>query len=90
LIKDVKKQFKRNKNMRIFFRKVVKATYKKDTLTIFYKNGTKERYKGECTVWHALPYMKSCDTILDGKLYEIWKYIQNYGNPYPLAHKTKT
>lgn len=27
------------------------------------------------------------ERINDGELYEIWKYIQHHGNPYPNAHE---
>lgn len=66
-----------------------KATYDKDTkiLTKYWSDGNKYEYKGSCTVWHKLPYMKRAGTMTESGLCDIWEYINHYGNPYPHAHK---
>lgn len=68
---------------------VVMATYdkKKEILTLTFKSGVVNQYKGDCTVWHTYPMMKRCDTNMEIFLSEIWEYIEEHGNPYPTAHK---
>lgn len=78
-------------------RTIVSATYNTqsssgegknmDILTIDYSDGSSYKYEGSCTVWHTYPMFNRCGTTKDGELYEIWKYIQHHGNPYPNAHE---
>jgi hypothetical protein len=67
------------------------ATYdeNEEVLTMTFKDGTIEKYKGSGTVWHEMPLMKRCGTLKEYDLCDIYKYIKHYGNPYPKAHKKK-
>lgn len=66
---------------------IVNATYINDELVITYSNENVEKYVGSSTVWHKLPMMERCSTTREDFLYDISKYIEKYGNPYPTAHK---
>lgn len=68
------------------FPTITSATYSKETLKITYSNDTIKEYHGEYTVWCFMLMMKRCSTIREGELFHIWKYIDKYGNPYPVAH----
>jgi|GEM_PF-6614331 len=77
----------------LFFRvlsvsgKVVSASYVDGVLTVHYNDGTRDKYKGSCTVWYSYPYMRRCGTSEEMWLCNIWKYVSEHGNPYPTAHK---
>ena len=58
-----------------------------DVITITYSNNTVEKFQGKGTVWYRIPMFTRCGTFKEGKLCEISKYIERYGNPYPIAHK---
>lgn len=58
----------------------------KDVITLTYINNTVRSFHGSGTVWYELPLMKRCGTSQEAKLSEISKYIDRYGNPYPVSH----
>lgn len=72
---------------------IVSATYKegkypKDgVLTVHFSNESTAQYYGSSTVWHHYPMMVRCDSDIETKLSEIWRYIEEHGNPYPFAHE---
>ena len=70
---------------------VIKATYSEDNeiMTLYYSDNYIEEYKGSCTVWSKLPFMQRPGTLNESFLCSVWKYIKEYGNPYPTAHKRK-
>lgn len=68
-------------------RRVVKAAYENDVMTVEYDNGTIEQYNGSCTVWHKMPMMKRCSTSKEAWLSEMWEYIERHGNSYPNSHE---
>jgi len=61
--------------------------FKSEVLTMTFKDGTIEEYKGSSTVWRKMPLMTRCSTLKEYDLCDIYKYINHYGNPYPKAHK---
>jgi len=61
----------------------------KDVIILTYTNNTVRSFEGSGTVWHELPLMKRCGTFQEAKLAEISKYIDKYGNPYPVSHLKK-
>ena len=67
------------------------ANYNSETevLTMMFKDGTTEEYKGSSTVWRKMPLMQRCNTLKEYDLADIYKYIKHYGNPYPKAHLKK-
>ena len=67
---------------------ITKAVYDKETkvMTITHSDGNVNQYKGSCTVWYKLPYMKRCGTSTEYRLCEIIEYINHHGNPFPTAH----
>ncbi len=67
---------------------LLKVEYNDEVMTFIYDDGTTLEYTGSCTVWHRLPYMQRCSTLLEADLSEIWTYINRHGNPYPLAHES--
>lgn len=79
------------KKVKQFFygKEILMAFYDRRTqvMTIHYTNKTSEEYKGSGTVWYLLPLMKRCETFEEGMLCEIWEYILEWGNPYPMAHQ---
>lgn len=73
----------------LFGKEILLARYdfKTQVMTIDYTNDTTEQFKGSGTVWHEMPLMKRCNTFDEGTLCEIWEYITQWGNPYPIAHQ---
>lgn len=57
-----------------------------DVITITWSDNTVSKYQGSSTVWYSLPMMNRCGTFREGKLNQISKYINKYGNPYPTSH----
>lgn len=57
-----------------------------DVITITWSDNTVSKYQGSGTVWRSLPMMHRCGIFREGKLSEISKYINKYGNPYPISH----
>jgi hypothetical protein len=55
------------------------AEYKDGIMTVNYKRGQVEQYKGSCTVWRKLPSMKRCGTLTESWLLDLWKYNKNHG-----------
>lgn len=74
---------------RIFYKTVVKASYKNGTMTVLWNDGKQIQYDGDCIVWHELPLMTRCDTQTELLLYDLQKYIKKWGGDYPEAHKSK-
>ena len=58
----------------------------KEIITLTYTNNTVRSFQGSGTVWHELPLMKRCGAFQESRLSEISKYIDRYGNPYPVSH----
>lgn len=58
------------------------ASYSGGRMTVIRRNGKKEKYKGDCTVWYKLPSYEICDTFTDSELSQIQKYIENENKPY--------
>lgn len=58
-------------------------------ITIYYSDGSRQSFEGDCTVWLKLPLMEPVTTCERSDLYRIQKYIKKYGNPYPTAHTYK-
>ena len=57
-----------------------------DVITITWSDNTVSKYQGSGTVWPSLPMMDRCGVFREGKLSKISKYINKYGNPYPISH----
>jgi hypothetical protein len=70
-----------------WFPKPIKSTLDNEILSVTWSSGETIQYKGECTVWHEMPMMKRCSTLMESLLSELWEYHKNYGNPYPTAHE---
>lgn len=84
----MKTLLKRVKNW-LFGKQILLARYdfNKQVMTVCYVDETTEQFKGAGTVWDELPTMKPADLFQSGVLCEVWEYIMDYGNPYPIAHE---
>jgi hypothetical protein len=73
----------------MIFPRIISAEYNgaNEIMTIKYSDGDIEKYSGNCTVWHKLPYMKRCDSDIERWLCDLWSYNQQWGGAYPDAHK---
>jgi hypothetical protein len=68
---------------------ITRATYHNEIMTVYWSDGEVTEYKGSSTVWHRLPYMKKVSTHREFELSEVFHYIKEHGNPYPVAHLKK-
>lgn len=69
-------------------RSIHTANYDKKTeiLTILRSNGELNQYHGSSTVWYSYPLMKRIGSPGERNLCNIYTYIKEHGNPYPIAH----
>ncbi len=68
---------------------IVSAEYKDGVMKVVWEDGSSAAYKGSCTVWHKMPYMRRCGTATEGWLCDLWKYNKQWDGAYPNAHKNK-
>lgn len=85
MLKILKKIFPEKEKM-VLKTHVVKADYKKPTMTCVWNDGSVTKYDGSSTVWHEQPLMKRCKTNQEVMLSDIYSYIEKWGNSYPDAH----
>lgn len=81
-IKSLLKRFKRERIT------VERVSYYESSriMTVTYSDGSQNKYKGDCTIWHELPMMTRCSIWKEAELCSYWQYIKTHGNDYPTAH----
>lgn len=58
---------------------VVRVSYFKKILTVYYANNDRKQYYGSSTVWHTYPEMVRCGVLKEGELSNYNMYIKVHG-----------
>jgi len=75
----IKRLFKR-KN------KLVKAYFDVDLMELHYEGGQVLTFAYRGFKWYTYPMLKELNMYNAAELSEILRYIEEHGNPYPIAH----
>ncbi len=70
-------------------RKIVYAEDNNGVLTVKWDDGMIDYFREIDMLWYKLPTNKTCGTVLNLNLWEVWKYCHKYKGSYPNAHKTQ-
>ena len=76
-------------NTRIIGYEVVKSTYKNDILTVTYKSGKQEVFKGSRHIWYWYPSMKRCATRIKIANADLYRWHREHGDTYPKIRPNK-
>jgi len=58
-------------------------------LRVVWSDGRHRGYYGSGTVWHHYPMMWDIDRDERGELIRVYRYLMEFGNPYPTANDIK-